>query len=81
LTPAERNCAHALVCFLASILYQVLRMRLRASQREESPATLLAQWRRIHHQSAQTPEGHVLRGLTELGCPANAGRQRTHFGP
>jgi hypothetical protein len=59
--------AHALVCFLALILHRVLRMRLKASQREESPATLLAQLRRVHHQTAQTPDGHVLRGLTELG--------------
>jgi len=65
----KRIRAHALVCFLALILHRVLRMRLKASQREESPATLLAQLRRIHHQTAQTPEGHVLRGLTELGAP------------
>ena len=65
----KRIRAHALVCFLALILHRVLRMRLKASQREESPATLLAQLRRIHHQTAQTPEGHVLRGLTELGTP------------
>ena len=60
--------AHALVCFLALILHRVLRMRLKAGQRQESPATLLAQLRRIHHQTAQTPQGHVLRGLTELGA-------------
>ena len=65
----KRIRAHALVCFLALILHRVLRMRLKASQREESPATLLAQLRRIHHQTAQTPDGHVLRGLTELGSP------------
>lgn len=64
----KRIRAHALVCFLALILHRVLRMRLKASQREESPATLLAQLRRIHHQTAQMPEGHVLRGLTELGA-------------
>ena len=40
-----------------------------ANQREESPATLLAQVRRIHHQTVQTPDGHMLRGLTELGAP------------
>ncbi len=50
-------------------MHRVLRMRLKASQREESPATLLARLRRIHHQTAQTPNGHVLRGLTELGAP------------
>ena len=65
----KRIRAHALVCFLALILHRVLRMRLKASQREESPATLLAQLRRIHHQTVQTPDGLVLRGLTELGAP------------
>ena len=65
----KRIRAHALVCFLALILHRVLRMRLKASEREESPATLLAQLRRIHQQTAQTPEGHVLRGLTEMGAP------------
>ena len=64
----KRIRAHALVCFLALILHRVLRMRLKASQRDESPATLLAQLRRIHHQTAQTPDGHVLRGLTEMGA-------------
>ena len=64
----KRIRAHALVCFLALILHRVLRIRLKANQREESPATLLAQLRRVHHQTAQTPEGHVLRGLTELGA-------------
>jgi hypothetical protein len=60
--------AHALVCFLALILHRVLRMRLRASHRPESPARLLEQLRRIQHQTAQTGDGQKLRGLTELGA-------------
>jgi hypothetical protein len=59
--------AHALVCFLALILHRVLRMRLKASNRQESPARLLEQLRRIQHQTAQTADGQLLRGLTELG--------------
>jgi hypothetical protein len=59
--------AHALVCFLALILHRVLRMRLKASNRQESPARLLEQLRRIQHQTAQTGDGQLLRGLTELG--------------
>ena len=58
--------AHALVCFLALILHRVLRMRLKASNRQESPARLLEQLRRIQHQTAQTGDGQVLRGLSEL---------------
>ena len=60
--------AHALVCFLALILHRVLRMRLKASNRQESPARLLEQLRRIQHQTAQTADGQLLRGLTELGA-------------
>jgi len=59
--------AHALVCFLALILHRVLRMRLKASNRQESPGRLLEQLRRIQHQTAQTGDGQLLRGLTELG--------------
>ena len=32
--------AHALVCFMALVLYRVMRMRLTAAKRSESPATL-----------------------------------------
>ena len=59
--------AHALVCFLALILHRVLRMRLKASQRPESPARLLEQLRRVQQQTARTADGQMLRGLTELG--------------
>lgn len=59
--------AHALVCFLALILHRVLRMRLKASQRPESPARLLEQLRRVQQQSARTADGQMLRGLSELG--------------
>lgn len=64
----KRIRAHALVCFLALILHRVLRMRLKASNRQESPARLLEQLRRIQHQTAQTGDGQLLRGLTELGA-------------
>jgi len=59
--------AHALVCFLALILHRVLRMRLKASQRPESPWRLLEQLRRVQQQTARTADGQLLRGLTELG--------------
>lgn len=60
--------AHALVCFLALILHRVLRMRLKASRRPESPARLLEQLRRVQQQAARTTDGQMLRGLTELGA-------------
>ena len=58
--------AHALVCFLALVLYRVMRMRLKAAHRTESPTTLLEQLKRIHQQTAQTADGKKLTGLTEM---------------
>jgi transposase len=60
--------AHALVCFLALVLHRVMRMRLKASQRDESPQRLLEQLRRVQHQSAKTRDGQVVRGITELAA-------------
>ena len=64
----KRIRAHALVCFLALVLHRVLRMRLRAAARPESPMRLLEQLRRIQHQTVQTADGQRLHGLTELGA-------------
>ena len=44
----KRIRAHALVCFMALILYRVMRMRLKANDRENSPTRLLQQQQRIH---------------------------------
>ncbi len=62
----QRIRAHSLMCFIALILYRVMRMRLKASGREESPSRLLEQLRRIHQQTVQTAEGQKLSGLTEI---------------
>ena len=58
--------SHALVCFMALILYRVMRLRLTAANRSESPATLLEQLKRIHQQTVQTTDGKTLTGLTEM---------------
>jgi transposase len=62
----KRIRAHALICFMALVLYRVMRMRLKAAKRPESPTTLLEQLRRIHQQTAVTAEGKTLTGLTEI---------------
>jgi transposase len=62
----QRIRSHALVCFMALILYRVMRMRLKTANRSESPATLLEQLKRIHQQTVQTADGKTLTGLTEL---------------
>jgi len=51
---------------MALILYQVMRMRLKAAKRTESPATLLEQLNRTHQQTVQTTDGKTLTGLTEM---------------
>jgi len=62
----QRIRAHALVCFLALVLYRVMRMQLRAAKRTESPPTLLESLKRIHQQTVETGEGKTLTGLTEI---------------
>lgn len=62
----QRIRAHALVCFLALVLFRVMRMRLKEAKRSESPATLLEQLKRIHQQTVQTGDGKTLTGLTEI---------------
>jgi hypothetical protein len=62
----QRIRAHALICFMALILYRVMRMRLKAAKRSESPTTLLEQLKRIHLQMVETSEGQTLTGLTEI---------------
>ena len=62
----QRIRAHALVCFMALILYRVMRLRLKANKREESPTRLLQQLQRIHQQTVRTKDGSTMHGLTEM---------------
>ena len=62
----QRIRSHALVCFMALILYRVMRMRLKAAKRSESPSALLEQLKRIYQQTVQTTDGQTLTGLTEM---------------
>jgi transposase len=62
----QRIRAHALVCFMALILYRVMRMRLKANDRAESPTRLLEQLQRVHQQTVRTADGQALHGLTEM---------------
>lgn len=48
----DRIRAHALICFLALILYRVMRMRLKANGHPASPKTALEQLRRLQHHRA-----------------------------
>jgi hypothetical protein len=45
----ERIRAHAAICFIALILYRIMRQRLHAAAAPTSPERALAQLRRIQH--------------------------------
>ena len=62
----QRVRAHALICFMALVLYQVMRMRLKTAKRSESPSTLLEQLKHIHQQTVETSDGKTLTGLTGM---------------
>ena len=62
----QRIRAHALICFMALILFRVMRMRLKAAKRTESPTMLLETLKRIHQQTVETGDGKTLTGLTEI---------------
>lgn len=59
----ERIRAHALICFLALVLYRVMRMRLKAHGNPHSPKTTLELLRRLQKHRVQIGEQH----LTGLG--------------
>lgn len=62
----ERIRAHALICFLALVLYRVLRMRLKASQSAYSPERALEIVRRIQFHQVALHQREAASGLTTL---------------
>ena len=55
----ERIRAHALICFLALVLYRVMRMRLKAHGSLHSPKTTLELLRRLQKHRVQLGEQHL----------------------
>lgn len=62
----ERIRVHALICFLALILYRVLRMRLKAGNSPLSPERALEMTRRIQLHQVMLHGKHTHTGLTTL---------------
>jgi len=62
----ERIRAHASICFMALILYRVMRQRLKAAGQEVSPETALAQLRRIQRQSVSINQGAPISGISNI---------------
>lgn len=59
----DRIRAHALVCFLALVLYRILRMRLRAAQSPVSPSRLLKSLSRIQKHTVHVG-ANAYHGIT-----------------
>ncbi|SIQ58256.1 hypothetical protein SAMN05421641_1101, partial [Paracoccus thiocyanatus] len=55
----ERIRAHALICFLALVLYRVMRMRLKARGHSASPRTALDMLARIQRHSTKIGERSI----------------------
>ena len=59
--------AHASVCFMALILYRVMRQRLKASRSELSPERALDELRKLQqHQIHLQPAGRSVAGISRL---------------
>ena len=62
----ERIRAHATICFMALILYRVMRTRLRASDSGLSPERALSQLRRIQHHRVTLNDTQPVAGLSTI---------------
>lgn len=62
----ERICAHASICFMALILYRVMRQRLKLAGHQASPETALAQLRRIQRHRVCINEAQPISGISSV---------------
>lgn len=67
----ERIRAHAAICFMALILYRVMRSRLHAANTGLSPERAIAQLQRIQHHSVRINGGKAMTGLSSLTTRQN----------
>ena len=58
--------AHAAICFMALILYRVMRARLRDSDTKISPERALAKLRRIQHQKIKVNDLEPVAALSNM---------------
>jgi len=63
---SERIRAHALVCFMALIVYRVMRQRLKLAKSDLSPERALAQLRRIQRHSVRINNGDPISGVSTI---------------
>lgn len=62
----DRIRAHAMICFMALILYRVMRARLSASNMGLSPERALSLLRRIQHHRAKLPDDKTIEGVSTM---------------
>lgn len=62
----ERIRAHASICFMALILYRLMRQRLRAAGHAASPETALARLRRIQRHTVSINDSTPISGVSTI---------------
>jgi transposase len=62
----DRIRAHATICFIALILYRVMRSRLHAGGTAHSPERALAKLRRIQHHRVTLNDSQPVAGLSSI---------------
>jgi len=62
----QRIKAHAMLCFMALIVYRVMRQRLHTAKSEFSPEAALAQLRRIQKHSVSISQAQPLQGISTI---------------
>ncbi len=62
----QRIRAHALICFIALIMYRVMRTRLRMAKADISPARALEKLRRIQHHSVTINASTPICGVSTI---------------
>lgn len=62
----DRIRAHAAICFMALILYRVMRSRLHASDTQLSPERALAKLRRIQYRRVTVNDTQPVTGLSSI---------------
>jgi transposase len=60
----QRICAHAMLCFMALIVYRVMRQRLKLANSDLSPEKALAQLRRIQRHSVTINQTGPISGIS-----------------
>ena len=62
----ERIRAHALVCFLALIVYRVMRQRLKLAKSDRSPERALAELRKIQRHRVRINKAEPISGISTI---------------